>query len=41
MAALKAHFRVEASRAFGKALAAMADGTPQISSYQSEEIEPA
>jgi quinol monooxygenase YgiN len=39
MAALKAHFRVEASRAFAKALAAMADGMPQISVYQSDEID--
>lgn len=39
MAALQVHFRVEASRAFGKALAAMADGPPQIHVYQSEEID--
>ncbi|SEJ51817.1 Quinol monooxygenase YgiN [Variovorax sp. OK605] len=39
MAALQLHFRVEASRAFGKALAAMADGMPEIHVYQSEEID--
>ncbi|MCY1511066.1 Antibiotic biosynthesis monooxygenase [compost metagenome] len=39
MAALQAHFRVDASRAFGKALAAMADGVPSIHVYQSEEID--
>lgn len=39
MAALQVHFRVEASRAFGKALAAMADGMPQMSVYQSDEID--
>lgn len=39
MAALKAHFGVEASRAFAKALAAMADGMPQISVYQCDEID--
>lgn len=39
MAALQVHFRVEASRAFGKALAAMADGPPQIHVYQSDEID--
>ncbi|SDI06546.1 putative quinol monooxygenase [Variovorax sp. OV700] len=39
MAALKAHFGVEASRAFAKALAAMADGMPQISVYECNEID--
>ena len=39
MPALQAHFRVDASRAFGKALAAMADGTPEIYVYQSDEID--
>ena len=39
LAALKAHFRVEASRAFAKALAGMADGMPQMWVYQSEEID--
>ena len=39
MPALQAHFRVDASRAFGKALAAMADGMPSIHVYQSDEID--
>jgi len=39
MAVLQAHFRVDASRAFAKALAAMADGTPEIHVYQSDEID--
>ena len=39
MAALQVHFRVDASRAFGKALAAMADGVPEIHVYQSDEID--
>ena len=39
MAALQAHFRVEASRAFGKALSAMAEGRPEIFVYQSEPID--
>ncbi|WPG36034.1 putative quinol monooxygenase [Variovorax sp. EBFNA2] len=39
MAALQAHFRVDASRAFAKALAAMADGMPSIHVYQSDEID--
>jgi quinol monooxygenase YgiN len=40
MAALQVHFRVDASRTFGKALAAMADGTPDMAVYQSDEIDP-
>src|SRR5690606_27177252 len=39
MAALQAHFRVDASRAFGKALAAMANGMPSIHVYQSDEVD--
>jgi quinol monooxygenase YgiN len=39
MALLQAHFRVDASRAFAKALAAMANGTPEIHVYQSDEID--
>ena len=39
MDALRAHFRVEASRAFAKALAAMADGAPRMSVYQSDEVD--
>ncbi|WP_418119835.1 putative quinol monooxygenase [Variovorax sp. 350MFTsu5.1] len=39
MGALQAHFRVDASRAFAKALSAMAEGTPEIHVYRSEEID--
>jgi quinol monooxygenase YgiN len=39
MAALQAHFRLDASRAFGKALASMADGMPEMHVYQSDEID--
>lgn len=39
MDALQAHFRVDASRAFAKALSAMAEGTPEIHVYRSEEID--
>ncbi|KQX39754.1 putative quinol monooxygenase [Variovorax sp. Root434] len=39
MAALQVHFRVDASRAFGKALAAMADGAPEMHVYESSEID--
>ena len=39
MDTLQAHFRVDASRAFGKALAAMADGMPSIHVYQSDEVD--
>ncbi|CAA2107279.1 putative quinol monooxygenase [Variovorax paradoxus] len=39
MGALQAHFRVDASRAFGKALAGMADGMPEIHVYESQEID--
>ena len=40
MAALQLHFRVDASRSFGKALAGLADGMPGMQVYQSEEIDP-
>lgn len=39
MAALQAHFKVEASRAFGKALAQGADGAPDMQLYESQEID--
>jgi len=39
MDALQAHFRVEASRAFAKALSAMAEGTPQMHVYRADEID--
>ena len=39
MDALQAHFRVDASRAFAKALSAMAEGTPEFHVYRSEVID--
>lgn len=39
MAALQAHFRVEASRGFAKALAQLGDGPPEMTLYQSEAID--
>jgi quinol monooxygenase YgiN len=38
MAALQVHFRVEASRQFGKALAALSDGKPEMAVYQADAI---
>ena len=39
IAALQVHFKVEASRAFGKALARLSGGAPEICVYQSDEID--
>ena len=41
MAALQAHFRVPASRAFGKALGEMAAAPPGLAIYDASEIKPA
>jgi quinol monooxygenase YgiN len=41
MAALQAHFRVPASREFGKVLATMASEPPGLALYDSAEIRPA
>ncbi len=38
MAALQAHFRVEASRQFVKAIARLAEGKPEMSIYQAEPV---
>lgn len=39
LAALQTHVRVDASRAFGKALAGLADGMPEMSVYESEPVD--
>ena len=39
MPALLTHFKVEASRSFGKALAQGADGTPDMQLYESQQID--
>ena len=41
MAALQVHFRVPASREFGKALATMASEPPGLELYDASEIKPA
>lgn len=38
MAALQAHFQVDASRQFARAMAELSDGPPQINLYQAEAI---
>ena len=38
MAALQAHFRVEASRQFAKSMAQLSDGRPEMAIYQAEAI---
>ena len=38
LAALQAHFRVEASRQFAKALAQLCEGRPEMAIYQAEII---
>ena len=38
MAALQAHFRVEASQQFARAMAKLCDGQPQMNLYQAEPI---
>nr|WP_295767967.1 putative quinol monooxygenase [Rhodoferax sp.] len=38
MAALQVHFRVEASRQFGKQLAQLSDGRPEMTVYQADAI---
>lgn len=38
MAALQAHFRVEASRTFAQSMAELCDGNPQIAIYQAEAV---
>jgi quinol monooxygenase YgiN len=39
MAALQVHFRVDASRSFGKAMARLGGAAPEIHVYQSDEID--
>ena len=41
MAALQAHFRVPASRAFGKALGERAASPPGLTIYEASEVKPA
>jgi quinol monooxygenase YgiN len=38
MAALQAHFRVDASRKFAQAMAELCDGSPQMAIYQAEAV---
>ena len=38
MAALQAHFQVEASRQFAKSMAQLSDGRPEMAIYQAEAI---
>jgi quinol monooxygenase YgiN len=40
MAALQVHFRVEASRQFGKHLAQLSDGTLEMKLYQADAVKP-
>ena len=39
MAALQVHFRVDASRSFGKAMARLGGAAPEIHVYRSDEID--
>jgi len=39
MAALRAHFHVEASRQFAKSLTQLSDGRPEMAIYQAEAID--
>ena len=38
MAALQAHFQVEASRQFAKSMAQLSDGRPEMAIYQAEAV---
>lgn len=40
MAALQAHFRLEASRHFARSMAELCDGRPEMQVYQAEAVRP-